>query len=107
MRNKNGKFGKGKLPKSFRKLLKVPHLTVRGKNHFRWKGNMVSYSGLHKWVKSRLGNPRICENCCKKGLRLRQYHWCNISGKYKRELTDWVRLCAKCHKAFDTGKIQL
>jgi len=25
-------------------------------------------------------------------------HWHNISGEYKRDVSDWIRLCAKCHK---------
>lgn len=31
-------------------------------------------------------------------------HWANISGKYLRDITDWVRLCVSCHKYFDKQK---
>jgi hypothetical protein len=29
-------------------------------------------------------------------------HWSNKSGKYLRDISDWRRLCVKCHKFFDT-----
>jgi len=32
-------------------------------------------------------------------------NWANLSGQYKRDISDWVELCAKCHKNFDMGKI--
>lgn len=28
-------------------------------------------------------------------------HWASKTYKYKRELTDWVSLCATCHKKYD------
>src|SRR6185312_1937249 len=31
----------------------------------------------------------------------RSIHWANISGKYKRDLSDWIALCTLCHTAFD------
>lgn len=65
-----------------------------------WKGDKVSYWGLHLWVNKHLGHPDTCIRCGKKGTGHRM-HWSNISGEYKRELTDWQRLCPICHKAYD------
>lgn len=72
-----------------------------GEKHYEWKGDNVGYRGLHRWVDKNLGKPAKCENCgvIKKGLR--QMHWANKSKEYKRELSDWVRLCVKCHWALD------
>ncbi len=57
------------------------------------------YRSLHQWVASQLGRPSECEMCgCTEKKR---YEWANISGKYKRDTADWVRLCAKCHRAYD------
>lgn len=67
-----------------------------------WKGDDVKYNGLHSWVVKHLGQPSKCEHCSKDNLSGQQIHWANISGEYKRELNDWIRLCAKCHKKFDT-----
>ncbi len=76
-------------------------LDSRGEKHPLWKGKDVGYTALHDWVKRYLGSPDVCEDCGNKDLRHRQYTWANISGKYKRELSDWKRLCMKCHKKFD------
>jgi hypothetical protein len=67
-----------------------------------WLGDNVGYHGLHIWVKKHLGRPIKCSNCGKTfKFNMKQIHWANKSGRYKRDLSDWVRLCAKCHKKFD------
>lgn len=76
-----------------------------GENSNKWKGDKVSYAGLHIWVSNTLGRPHNCDLCGNKELQHRQYHWANISGKYLREITDWMRLCVKCHKNHDLARI--
>lgn len=74
-----------------------------------WKGEDVSYSGLHHWVRKWLGTPNICVNCNNNDKPSRHYQWANVSGEYKRDLDDWVRLCAQCHYLIDDlskGKIR-
>lgn len=72
-----------------------------GKNHYNWKGDNVGYFGLHEWVKKTMGQPKNCEHCPKTDLKGMKIHWANISGKYRRDVNDWVRLCVKCHWDFD------
>ena len=69
-------------------------------NHPQWQGDNISYYGVHRWVERRIGKPKKCEYC---GLDdpNRRYEWANISGKYKRDLKDYKRLCVPCHKIFD------
>ena len=69
---------------------------------YNWKGDNVSYRNLHRWVERRLGKPQKCERCGKDGLTGHAIHWANKSGKYLRKLTDWLRLCASCHKKYDS-----
>lgn len=58
-------------------------------------GANSSYRMLHSWVEKNLGKPKQCVLC---GTTSRKtYHWANISGKYKKELSDWRRLCVTCH----------
>jgi len=80
-----------------------PNLT--GDKHPNWKGDDVSYPALHGWVRRKLGKPNECVEC---GVtNAKRYEWANISGKYKRDLKDWKRLCASCHRIMDlktTGK---
>ncbi len=66
-----------------------------------WKGENASYYAKHSWISRRLGKPEACEECGLNNLSGRQINWANISGKYLRDISDWKRLCLKCHRAFD------
>lgn len=68
-----------------------------------WKGNNVGYSGIHMWVKSKLSSPNVCQMCGSNDEN-KMYHWANISGEYKRNLKDWIRLCVPCHSKYDMSK---
>lgn len=72
-----------------------------GADAHAWKGDAVGYRGLHYWVASILGKPDTCERCGASGLSGRFIHWANKSGKYIRDITDWMRLCASCHAKND------
>lgn len=78
-----------------------------GENHYKWKGDKVGYRSLHAWVAKKLGRPNKCDNCKIKSDKFRYFHWSNISGKYKRDLSDWQRLCRECHEAYDWGNMNL
>ena len=68
-----------------------------GENHGLWKGDNVGYKSLHQWVSRHKGKARKCIKC----NSIKNVEWANISGKYKRDLNDWMPLCKKCHTAFD------
>jgi len=80
-----------------------------GDKAYNWQGEKVSYGALHTWVSRVLGSPQYCEDCKRtkppKGMgKTRSYfQWANISGKYKREVSDWRRLCYRCHGKFDSS----
>ena len=67
----------------------------------KWKGDKVKYSGLHYWVRKHLGRPMKCEMCGSE--KENRYEWANVDHKYKRRLEDWIRLCCRCHYAYDCG----
>lgn len=71
-------------------------------SHPGWKGDEVGYRALHRWVEKRRGKPYYCEHCFKTDLPHRQYHWANKSHEYKREISDWIRLCSICHGKYDS-----
>lgn len=77
---------------------------ITGEKNPGWKGKGVSRRVLHKWVQRKLGTPDKCEFCGKSGLGVHQIEWANKSGKYKRDLTDWMRLCVTCHRRFDWAR---
>lgn len=60
-----------------------------------WKGDSVGYMGLHYWVYKHLGKARHCSKDLSHISKV--YHWANISGEYKREISDWRQLCPKCN----------
>ena len=92
---------KGKMTKNFlefqaksREINKLP----KGEKAWNWKGDGVSYSGLHSWVKRMLGHPTICSECGKDNCNI---HWANKSREYKRDVGDWMPLCVSCHWKYD------
>lgn len=67
--------------------------------NIQWKGDKASYSAIHHWVNTNFGRIMSCEDCGNTSLK--RYEWANISGEYKRERSDWKRLCRKCHNKLD------
>ena len=69
-----------------------------------WTGTKNEYRSLHKWVENKLGKPCECSQCGVVAYG-RQIHWANKSKEYKKVLSDWLRLCAKCHYKYDFYKL--
>jgi hypothetical protein len=57
----------------------------------------IGYGGLHFWVYKVLGKPLICSWC----KSIKNIQWANVSHQYKRDIKDWLSLCAKCHNNYD------
>jgi len=74
---------------------------AKNENHPQWKGDDVTYSALHLWVRRNKGVPRACESCNKE-CKLQAS---NKDHKYSRNLDDWQFLCPKCHKQYDIEHI--
>lgn len=72
-----------------------------GEKHPLWKSSNVSYSGLHYWIRRKLGKPKVCEFC---GEDKKRMTWANKSWEYKRTLDDWLPLCYSCHKKYDLNR---
>jgi hypothetical protein len=74
-------------------------------NNPMWKGDMVGYGGVHRWIRNKRGRADKCEKCgaisglTKHGRNNIQY--ANLSGEYKRNITDWIALCISCHSKLD------
>lgn len=60
-------------------------------------GDNVGYDALHDWVKRHKPKAECCEHCGKTGY----LEWANKSHEYKRDLSDWLALCKKCHIKYD------
>lgn len=72
-----------------------------------WKTDNVSdgliYNRKHNILYEKLGKPSICENCGTTEAKV--FDWANVSGEYKDDFSDWVRLCRTCHVNYDSNKI--
>jgi len=78
-------------------------LAKLGEKNPMWKGDDVGYSGVHFWARKLIKKPKWCVRCKKRpALDLS-----NISGEYKRDITDWEYLCRKCHMDEDGRNEQL
>ena len=77
----------------------APLLDQCGEKNPMWKGDSVSYSGLHRWVRRMLGTPNKCEACGT--TEASRFEWANKSHEYKRDVSDWMRLCPTCHHEYD------
>jgi hypothetical protein len=75
----------------------IPHPNGRGINHPNWKGDEVSYKSLHRWVRQYKTKPKLCEKCNQQ----LSYDIANISGKYLRDINDYLWLCRSCHMKSD------
>lgn len=65
----------------------------------------LEYGRAHVWIYKFGGNSKTCEHCGT--VKEKQYQWANKSGKYKKQLDDWFRLCIPCHRIFDRNKKML
>lgn len=78
----------------------------KGIKHPGWKGDQVSYNGLHRWLRENFGNPSYCEKCGLKGEKKKHWNieWALIKGKtYVHNRENFIMLCKSCHLAYDGG----
>jgi len=61
-----------------------------------------TYYGIHTWIERIMGFARngICEKC---GIS-KKLQWSNKSGLYLAKVSDWQRLCTRCHCKYDYEK---
>lgn len=64
-----------------------------------WKGDDAKKIAKHFWVYTHKGRPSKCEHC--KTTRAKVYDWANVDHQYKRNLSDYIRLCRRCHRRYD------
>jgi hypothetical protein len=84
------RFKKGHIPSPNRKM-------QSGNDHYAWKGDDVSYRGLHYWLRRVKGNPIQCSSCGS----AKNIQWASINGEYPRDPDNFIELCASCHKKHD------
>lgn len=74
----------------------------KGHDNWNWKGSKAGYNAKHRWLDRNFGKKKLCENCGDNESKF--FDWANISGEYKRNRSDYKRLCRSCHIKFDRRK---
>ena len=93
--------GKRRTPDANERTRKT--MLSKGVNHHNYSKN-PSYSAVHYWIVRRYGKASQCINCHLPDRK--RYHWANTSGEYKRDISDWIELCASCHWYFDNANME-
>lgn len=75
---------------------------VSGTKNPRWNSGLLSYSGIHIWLRTKYGRANKCEHCGS----VHKITWANVkhepkTSKFERIREDWIQLCYPCHKKFD------
>lgn len=72
-----------------------------GDKNPNWKGGKAYYHNSHVWVREKLNLPKGAKVACTICGTVGPVTVHNKSRKYKRQLSDWVVCCRKCHKQLD------
>lgn len=59
----------------------------------------TTYMQIHKWVYKQAGRADHCQE--NEEHISKRYEWANLSGNYRREMSDWKQLCKECHTKYD------
>lgn len=98
----NGRLGKKHSEETKKKISQAQKLNSEGR--YNWQREHPSYNAVHAWIRRKRGSLQTCWNCDNPKGR---FEWANISGEYKRDFADFVRLCSSCHNLYDNNKIIL
>lgn len=64
----------------------------------------MDIGGLHSHIIRRFGRASHCENNL---THYGPFNWANLDQRYGYDISDYVQLCASCHKLYDNGKIKI
>lgn len=106
----NPMWGKHMTDNSKTKLsqsLKESYLIRRNhQNNWDQDNKTISYQNFHRKVRKLFGTPNTCESCKKIEISNYRIHWASKNHTYSEKREDWIRLCAKCHKAYDFKNVK-
>jgi hypothetical protein len=75
----------------------------RGADRPNWRGDDISYEGLHRYLRDTYPKSGICNEC---GAHART-EWALLHGHtYSRDIKDYRELCRRCHMRYD-GQLKL
>lgn len=93
-------FGRKHKPSTKLKM----RLSALGPNNHQWKGNNISYKGVHLWLQDNKPKLNYCELC---GTTNKRLDLANINGVYNRDMNNYQYLCRSCHMKTDGRMLNL
>jgi len=97
----NGNTGV-KFTEERKRNIRLNHADVSGNKNPNWRGDDITFIGIHLWLTKNFKKKRICEFCGKKSIWI---DWAKLKNKeYKRERENFIELCRKCHTNYDRNK---
>lgn len=57
------------------------------------------YQNIHAWIRRHYGTATKCS--FDPTHKTKRFDWANISGEYKKDISDYIQLCRSCHKKMD------
>ena len=101
-----GAFGRGsKLSQEAKEKVSKSLYGKRGQLARRWKGDLAGYTAIHIWLYEQIGKANKCENLDCLKLPSSRFEYASISGECKRDVSDYIQLCTRCHRRFDNGSL--
>lgn len=92
----SGSFKKGRIPWNKGKSL------PKGEKANNWKGDDISYIGIHAWLRRTYGKAAKCENPKCEAEDVKRFEWALKKGfEYERKRENFIQLCKSCHVEYD------
>ncbi len=88
-----------KTPESIRIKQSLAHKGKIAEKSSHWKGEKVSYLGLHGWIRNRFGRKNKCD--IYGTINAKRFEWANKDHKYRRNREDWMCVCTVCHAQYE------
>ena len=81
-------------------------LKTRNKSFVReksptWKGEDISYTGIHMRLRRYLGPAKKCVFCGVMKNKTKNVDWAHNGGESFKELENYIQMCKSCHKRYD------
>jgi uncharacterized protein YlaI len=84
-------------PKVYQERNNKIKLSKLGQKNPMWVDRPKHLPTLHTWVRRNKPKKELCEHCNEKPA----FDLANVSGKYLRNINDYIWLCRSCHMIFD------
>ena len=72
-------------------------LSAKGERNHQWKGDDISFKGLHNWLLANKEKIGICSDCGKET----RTDWSSNNHEYTRDFNEYIERCRSCHMRYD------